>query len=413
MGRSMASTDSDNNRQDTLYDLMDDYVNRKDVSVSQLINELVRAVRIRLNMDVAFVSEFLSGRRIFRYVDSEEGVEIIAVGGSDPLSDSYCQRVVDGLLPEMMKNAQLDPEAQKIPATFSIPVGAHVSVPIRLANGDVYGTFCTFSRQAKESLDDRDLAFVQVFSDIAGGLISKSMGELESARAMRARIHDLIENDRLMMFGQPIINLSDDSIQGYELLLRMRGPNPVRPDIIFKDATQVGLGNLLGQWTVERSIEILSTLPEDVFVSINLTPEFILDNNLADLFDQVDLTRLVIEITEHEVIKDYSLINAQLAPLREKGARLSVDDAGAGYASLRHILLMVPDIIKLDISLIRNIDCDLERQALTTALIAFANCCHYQLIAEGIETQAERDTLIRLGARFGQGYLISKPHSMV
>lgn len=413
MGRSMASTDSDNNRQDTLYDLMDDYVNRKDVSVSQLINELVRAVRIRLNMDVAFVSEFLSGRRIFRYVDSEEGVEIIAVGGSDPLSDSYCQRVVDGLLPEMMKNAQLDPEAQKIPATFSIPVGAHVSVPIRLANGDVYGTFCTFSRQAKESLDDRDLAFVQVFSDIAGGLISKSMGELESECAMRARIHDLIENDRLMMFGQPIINLSDDSIQGYELLLRMRGPNPVRPDIIFKDATQVGLGNLLGQWTVERSIEILSTLPEDVFVSINLTPEFILDNNLADLFDQVDLTRLVIEITEHEVIKDYSLINAQLAPLREKGARLSVDDAGAGYASLRHILLMVPDMIKLDISLIRNIDCDLERQALATALIAFANCCHYELIAEGIETQAERDTLIRLGARFGQGYLISKPHSMV
>lgn len=281
MGRSMASTDSDNNRQDTLYDLMDDYVNRKDVSVSQLINELVRALRIRLNMDVAFVSEFLSGRRIFRYVDSEEGVEIIAVGGSDPLSDSYCQRVVDGLLPEMMKNAQLVPEAQKIPATFSIPIGAHVSVPIRLANGEVYGTFCAFSRQAKESLDDRDLAFVQVFSDIAGGLISKSMGELESECAMRARIHDLIENDRLMMFGQPIINLSADSIQGYELLLRMRGPNPVRPDIIFKDAAQVGLGNLLGQWTVERSIEILSTLPEDVFVSINLTPEFILDNNLA------------------------------------------------------------------------------------------------------------------------------------
>lgn len=413
MGQSMASTDSDNNRQDTLYDLMGDYVNRKDVSVSQLVNELVRAVRKRLNMDVAFVSEFLSGRRIFRYVDSEEGVEIIAVGDSDPLSDSYCQRVVDGLLPEMMKNAQLVPEAQKIAATFSIPIGAHVSVPIRLANGEVYGTFCTFSRQAKESLDDRDLAFIQVFSDIAGGLISKSIGELESARALRTRIHDLIENDRLMMFGQPIINLSDDSIQGYELLLRMRGPNPVRPDIIFKDAAQVGLGNLLGQWTVERSIEILSTLPEDVFVSINLTPEFILDNNLADLFDQADLSRLVIEITEHEVIKDYSLINAQLAPLREKGARLSVDDAGAGYASLRHVLLMVPDIIKLDISLIRNVDSDLERQALATALIEFANCCHYQLVAEGIETQAERETLIRLGARFGQGYLISKPHSMV
>lgn len=349
---------------------------------------------------------------MFRYVDSADGVEIVKVGGSDPLSDSYCQRIVEGKLPELMRNASDVPAAQSISATYVIPVGAHVSVPIRLTNGEIYGTFCTFSRHADPKLDERDLAFVRVFADIAGGLISKNLGSLESAKAMRTRIHGFIENNKLALFGQPVVDLNDCTVHGYELLLRVQEPNPVSPDILFKDANHVGLSNLLGQWTVDEAIRILQLLPDNQFVALNLTPSFILDNNLSELFEEADLSRLIIEVTEHEVIKDYSLINAQSTPLRDKGARLSIDDAGAGYASLRHILLLHPDIIKLDISLIHNIHINQERQALATALIAFASCCGYQLIAEGIETEEERKMLIELGASMGQGYLFAKPHKL-
>ena len=117
----------------------------------------------------------------------------------------------------------------------------------------------------------------------------------------------------------------------------------------------------------------------------------------------------MLELTEHAGIADYNELAEALAPLRESGVRLSVDDAGAGFASLRHILNLRPDIIKLDIGLIRGIDADPARRALASALVGFAAEIGAVIVAEGIETPDELATLCALRVTYGQGYHLARP----
>jgi EAL domain-containing protein (putative c-di-GMP-specific phosphodiesterase class I) len=107
-------------------------------------------------------------------------------------------------------------------------------------------------------------------------------------------------------------------------------------------------------------------------------------------------------------IEDYPSLSSALRSLGPS-IRLAVDDAGSGFASLRHILELAPDVVKLDIGLIRGMDEDAARQALVAGMVHFADLGHFFLIAEGVETEPERDTLIALGVRLGQGYLLGRP----
>ena len=125
-----------------------------------------------------------------------------------------------------------------------------------------------------------------------------------------------------------------------------------------------------------------------------------------------DLTRLVLEITEHAVVSQYQDIAAVLQPFRKRGLQIAIDDAGAGYASFRHILNLAPDRIKLDMSLTRDIDTDPARRALTVAFVHFARDTGSKLIAEGVETQAELATLIELGVSKAQGFFLGQPRKL-
>lgn len=120
-------------------------------------------------------------------------------------------------------------------------------------------------------------------------------------------------------------------------------------------------------------------------------------------------SRMVVEITEHEAIEDYTVLAATLEGLREHGVRVAIDDAGAGFASLRHTLLLRPDIVKVDTSLTRNIDGDRAKRALTSALVSFGEEMGIAIVAEGIETREELETLVALGVPFGQGFYLAKP----
>jgi len=121
---------------------------------------------------------------------------------------------------------------------------------------------------------------------------------------------------------------------------------------------------------------------------------------------------MVVEITEHEAVDDYDELARWLAPLRGMGVQIAIDDAGAGYASLRHTLQIAPDIVKVDISLTRSIDGDRGKRALAKALISFAQEMDMTIVAEGIETDAELRTLLELGVRFGQGYFLAQPGTL-
>lgn len=144
-------------------------------NIDQFMQETLRAIRTHLGMDVAFISHFTEGKREFSYVDSLSANPPITVGGSDPLEDSYCQRVVDGRLPGLLPDAFLNAEAMSLPATRILPVRAHISVPIILKGGEIYGTYCCFSYSPDQSLNERDLSVMQVFADqVARQLESES-----------------------------------------------------------------------------------------------------------------------------------------------------------------------------------------------------------------------------------------------
>ena len=153
----------------------------------------------------------------------------------------------------------------------------------------------------------------------------------------------------------------------------------------------------------------MPAIPSDVLLAVNASPATILSGRLPAMLDSLPLRRISIEITEHAPVDDYEALRAALAPLRAQGVRIAIDDAGAGYASFQHIIQVKPDAIKLDIGLTRDINIDPARRALAAALIYFADKTDSIIIAEGIETKAERDTLTTLGVMRGQGYFLGRP----
>jgi EAL domain-containing protein (putative c-di-GMP-specific phosphodiesterase class I) len=375
----------------------------------QRLTSALRAIRSHLGMEVAFVSEFADGRRIFRHVDSTNGNLPVYEGGSDPLEQSYCQRVVDGRLPELILDATKVPAALELPATEALPVGAHLSVPIELRNGRIYGTLCCFSCTPNLSLNDRDLSMMRIFAQLMGEQIEEDIEASRSRREMEDRINVVLSGDFLSMVYQPIFHVGENRIIGFESLARFSAVPTRTPDIWFSEAAQVGCGIQLETKAIRQALAALAHLPEDVYVSVNTSPEMIITGELEDVFEGCPLERIVLEVTEHAVIDAYSDIAAVIGPLRNLGLRIAVDDAGAGYASFRHILSLTPDVIKLDISITRNIDTDRSRRALAAALIGFAQATGSKVVAEGVETAGELSTLRQLGVHKAQGYFLGKP----
>jgi EAL domain-containing protein (putative c-di-GMP-specific phosphodiesterase class I) len=149
----------------------------------------------------------------------------------------------------------------------------------------------------------------------------------------------------------------------------------------------------------------------DGYIAINVSPKTVMEYDFDRLPDRAKRGGWVLEITEHSEVTDYPVLAQRVRTLQAKGFRIAIDDAGAGYASLRHVLKLAPDIVKLDISISRDIDKMLRNQQLSSAIVSFSRETGIALVAEGVETVAERDTLARLGVAYGQGYLFGKPAS--
>jgi EAL domain-containing protein (putative c-di-GMP-specific phosphodiesterase class I) len=207
---------------------------------------------------------------------------------------------------------------------------------------------------------------------------------------------------------QPIVDVLTGRPVGVEALARFDLP-PQGPAAWFAEAEQVGLRGRLEVAAAATALADLGRRDLPGYLSVNLSPDVILGPELPLLLVDLDLTRVVLEITEHAPVEDYDLLLAVLAPHRAAGLRLAIDDAGAGFASFRHILRLAPDFIKIDLSLVRDVDHDPVRQALTRSLVGFADGIGATLIAEGVEVQAELDTLVDLGVRLMQGYLLCRP----
>jgi EAL domain-containing protein (putative c-di-GMP-specific phosphodiesterase class I) len=244
-----------------------------------------------------------------------------------------------------------------------------------------------------------------VVRELTEELAGKEEAETRRSRVL-ARIQAVIESGGIHPVYQPIVDLAKGRVTGVEALARFDTGMPLQ---WFEEASDVGLREELETSALAVALAGLPALPPTAYLALNLSPSTLLRRDVARLLGAVPLERIVIEMTEHAPVGDYEALNRALQPLRDAGVRVAVDDAGAGFSSLRHILLMVPDIIKLDISLTRGIDADRPRRALSCALVAFARETATTIVAEGIETDAELRTLKEIGVTQGQGFLIARP----
>ena len=308
------------------------------------------------------------------------------------------------------------------PKTVIIALSAHEdarSVQEMLAAGAYnYLTKGTSPQELVEAICSSVNGHVRLSSQAGSFVVSELASRLqlehevdERRLAWREQIQRIVESGGLECVFQPIVALETGEPVGFEALARFDS-EPVRnPGAWFAEATALGYALELEIAAVEAAISCIDRLPSDTFMTLNVSPVSIMSTRLRETIGRVPLDRIIVEVTEHASITDYPKLRAAIGALRRGGARLAVDDVGAGHASLRHILQLDPDLIKLDVSLTREIQTQRTQRAMASALVTFAREVGASVIAVGIETEAELAVIRELGVPLGQGYYFGRPDS--
>ncbi len=217
--------------------------------------------------------------------------------------------------------------------------------------------------------------------------------------------------DRMWIAFQPIVRASDRTTFGYEALLRSDEPSMPGPGPILHAAERLGALDRLGRAVRERAANTMRQANSSHTLFVNLHPRDLLDPDLHDMRAALNSIagRVVLEITERAAITDVENARALVMGLRKQGFRIAVDDLGAGYAGLSSFAVLEPEFVKLDMTLIRDVDTSTVKQKLVKTLASLCGDMGLHVVAEGVETRAERDAVVDLGCDLLQGYLFARP----
>lgn len=369
-------------------------------------------LRDHLGMDIAYIAELDGDDMIIRAhcapdlpIDLPDQFTLPRVAG-------FCHYLVAGDIPSIITDSADHPVLVDLPVRHEFNIQSYIGLPLQREDGSNYGTLCCLGHQPNGSLNDRDLRTIKLFAEL---VVEQIDGELEDRRVSEERLNRInatIKNQALAVHYQPIVSLHDGTLKGFEALSRFEGTPYRSPDRWFTEAAQTGLGVELELTALECALKALDALPASSTLALNVSPECLMSEGIHDLLWDKTAERVELEITEHAPVEDYANLAQHIQAMKDKGIRIAVDDAGAGYSSLSHIVQLQPDIIKLDMSLTRDVDQDGIRRSLANALVYFAKETGVEIIAEGIETVGERDTLTALGVQYGQGYHFSKALSL-
>jgi EAL domain-containing protein (putative c-di-GMP-specific phosphodiesterase class I)/CheY-like chemotaxis protein len=210
---------------------------------------------------------------------------------------------------------------------------------------------------------------------------------------------------------QPIVSVSSRTVFGYEALMRSADAALPGPTHLLDAAERLGALDDLGRLIRRRAAEPLLTAPPETLLFVNLHPRDLLDPDLTDPASPLTqvASRVILEITERASLAGLDDVQGRVAKLRSLGFRVAVDDLGAGYAGLTSFALLEPEIVKIDMALTRDIDRSPVKQKLVASLTGLCREMNLTIVTEGVETAAERDTLVGLGCDLHQGYLFAKP----
>jgi EAL domain-containing protein (putative c-di-GMP-specific phosphodiesterase class I) len=357
------------------------------VPMGPLLGRALRALRAYLGVDIAYISEATDHGGVIRHLDSRSDYPGILVDGPDPFDHGGC-------------------------GGAQAKAGAHLCVPVMLDGGARYGTLVCAGPRADAVLHGRDISLVRVFAELAAEHIEADIHARERTAQTTARVREVIDSGNVSFLYQPVYDIKRATVVGFEALARFNSTPMRGPDVWFEDAASVGLDVALETELIAKAMESFERLPDTVYIGFNVSPNIIVNGQLERAFDRAPLDRIVLEINEHPSIRQYDEMAKVLRPMRDKGLRVSVDDAGGGIESFRHILQLEPEIIKLHMSLVRGINSDPARATLASALIQFAREHRCDVVAEGIETAAELSSLKAKGVVKMQGYLLGRPGTL-
>jgi EAL domain-containing protein (putative c-di-GMP-specific phosphodiesterase class I) len=247
------------------------------------------------------------------------------------------------------------------------------------------------------------------FAAVAGAILGSELAERIDAQTGREHVANIIARQAFTPVFQPIVDMILDKVVGYEALTRFTDGSD--PEALFAAAAAAHLGVELETATLRAALAASQTLPSHAWLNVNASPDLILSGGQLRFLLSEIRRPIVVEVTEHTAIVNYPAFRAAMAALGPR-TRLAVDDAGAGFASLRHILELQPAFVKLDRWLVAGLESDEARQAMIAGLRHFSRKVGCQLIAEGIETDREIAVLRSLDISLGQGYALGRPRAV-
>ena len=379
---------------------------RKRSAADQQIADLLVTAKKSLDLSVAFLSRLDGTTQHLEVV--ETSVPVLVQEGAKVRQDtSFCQAILDGKLPAVIPDVTRYPEAMKLPSARIPRIRSYVSTPVHLSDGSLYGTFCAFGFRSDKELGKRDEALMRVLASAAAVIVEPEVRDQERRTEIEGRLDPVVADGGPVVLLQPIVDLATGGRVGAEALSRFPAEWGRTPDVVFAEAHSVGMGHALELQALERAAEHLDRVGG--YVAMNVSPATVLTPACGELLGRLPLERVVLELTEHDEVEDYDVLLATLAPFRAAGLRLAIDDVGAGFSSLRHIVVTSPDVIKLDRSIAAGVAGDHVLATLVGSLVTFAHGSGARVVAEGVETADDAATLLSLGVDLGQGWFFGRP----
>jgi EAL domain-containing protein (putative c-di-GMP-specific phosphodiesterase class I) len=377
--------------------------------------QLLGVLRRQLGMELAWLGRLEDDGLVLQVLNGDAAA--FGVGPGSTLAGPGGDRertifwnVLTGQLPPIIPDTRADALTAGLPTVDELHVGAFAGAPIH-DGGRVYGmTGCVgYPLEA-----DVDAVHRQILTLVAD-LLSASVRDLhrmwERSRRNWRAVRRILDAGGPGVAFQPVVDLRTGATVGVEALARFPAP-PADPHRWFARAATVGLDVELELAAVRQALKVLPEIPAGASLAVNVSPK-VLTNGLLDVLarleDGVDLTRLVVEVTEQEHWIDDLMVLRAARDLRARGARLAADDVGAGYSGLHRLVHLQPEVIKMDRCLVHGIDDDPVRRATASALMQIADTIGSRVIAEGIETSAELAAVRDTGIVYGQGFRLARP----
>jgi EAL domain-containing protein (putative c-di-GMP-specific phosphodiesterase class I) len=370
------------------------------------VADLLLTAKKSLHLSVAFLTRMDGTTQHLEVVESSVPF-LFKEGVTQRQDTSLCQAIADKKLPAVMPNLKDFPYAMTLPASRLPRIRSYLSVPVVLSDGTMYGTFCAAGLTSDKELTKRDETLMDVLAQAAAVILEPGVIERARRAEILGRLQPVMAAGGPMVVLQPIVDLVTGDRIGAEALSRFPPAWGKTPDVCFEEAHSVGLGDELELQALAAAAEHLDVVPG--YVAMNISPGTLLTSEAAELLDRLPLDRVLLELSEHDQVADYDALLAVLAPLRARGMRLAIDDVGAGFSSLRHIVLTAPDVIKLDRSMIAGVSTDPVLTTLVRSLVSFGHDSGSQVVAEGVETEQDAVALRALGVDYGQGWHFGRP----